>query len=254
LARTTQALHALARNELEAPLPMPLANDEIAAVIGAVSTLQVQTRQREALEDERDDLIERLRDMSNTDFLTGLPNRRAFLTAAEADLAQAGRHGFGVVAILLDIDKFKQFNDELGHAAGDQALTEVAQTVRRSLRLGDLVARYGGEEFVLLLSHCDRHRGLRFAERLRLAIAAAPIVTPSGVLMHVTASLGVADSERHGLGLEALLSRADAAMYRAKDEGRNRVVLADGAESDEWEPGEQQADGRQAPGESVASA
>jgi len=231
LAATTRALNALARNELDAPLPRPVADDEMAAVIGAVRTLQVQTRQREALERERDELIERLREQSNTDFLTGLPNRRAFFATAERDLAQARRHGYGVVAILLDVDRFKQFNDSLGHAAGDQALTVVATTLRRELRVGDLVARFGGEEFVLLLNHCDREQGLRQAERSRQAIAAAPVGCPSGEVVHVTASLGLADSIRHGLELEALLSQADAAMYRAKEAGRNRVVAADGPDA-----------------------
>jgi len=227
LAVTTRALKALARNELEAPLPRPLADDEIAAVISAVRTLQEQTRLREALERERDELIVRLREQSNTDFLTGLPNRRAFLSAAERDIAQARRQGFGVVTILLDVDRFKQFNDSLGHAAGDQALTVVANAVRRELRLGDLVARFGGEEFVLLLSHCDRERGLRLAERLREAIEMAPVACPSGAVVHVTASLGMADSKDFGLVLGDLLSQADAAMYQAKQAGRNRVAIAD---------------------------
>jgi len=238
LAETTRALKALARNELEAPLPRPLADDEIAAVIGAVRTLQEQTRLREALERERDELIDRLREQSNTDFLTGLPNRRAFLTAAERDIAQARRQGFGVVTILLDVDRFKQFNDSLGHAAGDQALVAVANAVRRELRLGDLVARFGGEEFVLLLSHCDRERGLRLAERLREAIAMAPVACPSGDVVHVTASLGVADSKDFGLILGDLLSKADAAMYRAKQAGRDRVAIADLVDADNQHRGD----------------
>ncbi len=228
LAETQRALNALARGELGAPLPKPLADDEMAAVIGAVCDLQVQTRQREALESERDELIERLSEQSNTDFLTGLPNRRAFFAAAQRDLAQARRHGHGVVMIVLDVDRFKQFNDSLGHAAGDKALTVVASTLRSELRVGDLVARLGGEEFVLLLNHSDREQGLRFAERLCHAIANAEVACGAGEAAHVTASLGLADSHRHGLDLEPLLSRADAAMYRAKESGRNRVVSADG--------------------------
>jgi len=226
LAQTARALRALANRELEAPLPEPLADDEMAAVIGAAHTLQVQTRQREALERERDELIDLLREQSNTDFLTGLPNRRAFFAAAERDLALAERHGFGVVVILLDVDYFKLFNDSLGHAAGDQALTEVALAVRRALRQGDLVARFGGEEFVLLLSHSDQARGERFAQRLRAAIAEAPIPGPQGEVVHVTASLGVADSAHWGLNLELLLSQADKAMYEAKQAGRNCVAVA----------------------------
>jgi diguanylate cyclase (GGDEF)-like protein len=180
LAETTRALKALARDELELQLPRPAADDEIAAVIGAVRTLQEQTHVRLALERERADLIERLREQSNTDFLTGLPNRRAFLAEAARDLAQARRQAFGVVVILLDVDRFKEFNDSLGHAAGDHALTAVAHAIRKELRQGDLVARFGGEEFVLLLNHCDRERGLGLAERLREVIAATPLIDPSG--------------------------------------------------------------------------
>jgi len=232
LAETTQALKALARNDLQTKLPRPVANDEIAAVIGAVHTLREQTQQRERLEQERDGLIEQLRAQSNSDFLTGLPNRRAFFAAAERELALARRHGHVVAAILFDIDNFKAFNDRLGHAAGDCALMHVAQVVQRELRTGDLVGRYGGEEFVLLLSHCNSDLGMQFAERLRAAIAASPVTCAEGVKVHITASVGVADSRGEGLSLETLLSRADAAMYRAKAGGRNRVELADASSQD----------------------
>lgn len=224
LSQTAMALHALARNELDAPLPQPVADDEMAAVISAVRSLQAHARERCDAERERDGLIERLRDQSNTDFLTGLPNRRAFFAACAREMAQARRHGFGMVMILLDVDHFKQFNDRLGHAAGDRALTEVARVVQRALRRGDLVARHGGEEFVVLLSHCDLARGMAFAERLREAIASAAVLCPSGEVAHVTASLGVADTGRHGLDADTLLAQADAAMYRAKQAGRNRVA------------------------------
>jgi len=227
LAATTLALNALARNGPPAALPQAVANDEIAAVIGAVRTLQQALQARAALAQERDLLITQLRDQSNTDFLTGLPNRRAFFDQAERDIAQAQRHGHGVAMILLDVDHFKQLNDSHGHACGDQALVDIAGVVRRSLRQGDLVARYGGEEFVVMLSHGDLASGLRFAERLREAIAARAVVGAHGQVVHCTASLGVADSQQHGLALPQLLSRADAAMYAAKQAGRNRVRAAE---------------------------
>jgi diguanylate cyclase (GGDEF)-like protein len=210
LAQTAGALQALARNDLQAPLPVPHADDEMAAVIGAVRTLQEQIRARQALEQERDALIERLRALSNTDFLTGLPNRRAFMLAAERELAQARRHGIGMVLILLDVDHFKQFNDTHGHAAGDDALVAVAEAVRRALRAGDLVARFGGEEFVLLLNHCQAAQGLGFAERLRAAIAAAPVAVPGRTApAQVTASLGLAATGPGPGNLADLLQQAD---------------------------------------------
>ncbi|MDA8445026.1 GGDEF domain-containing protein [Paracidovorax valerianellae] len=228
LVQTARALKALANNDLDAPLPQPTANDEMAAVIRAARELQLQTRQRESLERERNSLIAQLREQSNTDFLTGLPNRRAFFDAAESVLAQARRHGFGVVIVILDVDRFKLLNDQWGHAVGDQALVAVARTLRSELRLGDLVGRFGGEEFVVLLSHCDPAHGVRLAERLREAVADLQLLLPASPQpLRLTASFGVADSGRHGLVLDQLLSEADAAMYRAKETGRNRVVLAE---------------------------
>ncbi|AVS76146.1 GGDEF domain-containing protein [Paracidovorax cattleyae] len=226
LAQTTRALQDLARNRLDAPLPRPAADDEIAAVIGAVRALQEHTQSRQVLERERDGLIAQLREQSLTDFLTGLPNRRAFFAAARERIAQARQQRFDVTLMLLDVDLFKSFNDRAGHAAGDEALRAVARAVRNTLRPGDLVARHGGEEFVVLLGPCAGREGAACAERLRHAIEMAPVVLPSGERFGLTASVGVAVSQRHGLVLDHLLSEADTALYRAKDRGRNRVEEA----------------------------
>lgn len=226
LAKTTRALKALANNDLQAPLPVPLAEDEMSAVIGAVRALQGQTRRRQDLERERDLLIEQLREQSETDYLTGLPNRRAFITQARTALAQATRYGVDMAVLVLDVDWFKQLNDSMGHAAGDKALLAVADVVRTELREGDLAARFGGEEFVLLLSHCNREQGLQFPNRLREKVAAAQVMGAADPEVRVTVSLGIADSAHGGWGLDALLSAADAAMYQAKNAGRNRAVAA----------------------------
>lgn len=226
LADTATALQALAANAVEVRLPQPRGQDEVSTVVLAVHALQRHARRRLQLEAERDELIRQLRDQSNTDFLTALPNRRAFFEAAERELAQAQRHGHGMVVVLLDLDRFKQLNDTHGHAAGDQALVALAGALRRALRQGDLVARYGGEEFVVLLNHSDLAAGLRFAERLREAIAALSVRGADGRAVHLSASLGVCDSARHGHHLMPLLSLADAAMYAAKQAGRNRVQAA----------------------------
>ena len=227
LVQTAGALQALARDDLQVPLPAPRADDEMAAVIGAVRTLHHSIRQRQALEQERDELIARLQTLSNTDFLTGLPNRRAFMLAAERELAQARRHGSDLVLILLDVDHFKQFNDTHGHAAGDAALVAVGEVVRSTLRAGDLAARLGGEEFVVLLNHSSPGQGAAFAERLRAAIAAA-LITVAGrdAPARVTASLGLAAVPAGQGELDELLHLADQAMYRAKNSGRDRVALA----------------------------
>lgn len=226
LVAATQALRALAGQEQAGALPGIPPQDEVAAVIGAVRLLQDQTRRRHELERERDQLIEQLREQSTTDYLTGLRNRRAFMATGHERLLQARRYGFDVAVVLLDIDWFKQLNDNHGHAAGDRALQSVAQVLRSRLRDTDLAARIGGEEFVVLLTHCPPEAAVQFAHRLREAIGALVVELPDAVTLRVTASLGVADSRSVGLDLEALLSAADAAMYDAKNAGRDQVMLS----------------------------
>jgi len=231
LSAIARAVDDLAGGGSLQPLPQPVANDEMAAVIGAVRSLQERTQQRHALEMERDSLIEQLRNQSNTDALTGLLNRRGILEAGSRLLEQASRHRFAVCAILLDVDHFKRFNDELGHAAGDAALVEVAGVMRIEGRSSDLAGRLGGEEFILLLSHCDLEKGRQFAERLRLALerlvrSDEPGQETRAAPLALTASFGVATFPEYGANLEVLLSCADKAMYSAKAAGRNRVMSA----------------------------
>lgn len=227
LTQAAEALHAMRHGDLSPVLPAPRANDEIAEVIGGIEALRQQNRARADLERERDKLIETLREQSSTDFLTGLPNRRAFFEAAQSEIARARRHGFGLVVLLMDVDHFKRVNDTLGHTAGDLALVAVAGVLHQGMRQGDLAARLGGEEFVALLSHCSLEAGLGFAERLREAIQGEAIDVGAGQApLHLTVSIGLADSARHGHDLDALLEQADEAMYRAKHGGRNRTEWA----------------------------
>lgn len=226
LVAATQALRVLAGQEQAGTSTSNTPQDEVAAVIGAVRLLQDQTHRRHELERERDQLIEQLREQSTTDYLTGLRNRRAFMATGHDRLLQARRYGFDVAVVLLDIDWFKQLNDNHGHAAGDRALQAVAQVLRSRLRDTDLAARIGGEEFVVLLTHCPPEAAVQFAQRLREAIGALVVELPDGVVVRLTASLGVADSRSGGLDLEALLSAADAAMYDAKNAGRDQVMVS----------------------------
>ena len=225
LSGTTRVLKALATGHLEAALPKPVAKDEMAEVITAVRALRQYSVDRSALEAQRDELIARLQQQSRTDFLTGLPNRRAFLAAAERDMAQANRQGFDIAAIVIDIDNFKRVNDSHGHAAGDQVLIAVATTIKQLLRGSDLIARFGGEEFAILLSHCNASSGGLFAERVRQCIDGARIEIAGGRTIRVTASFGVSDLRLASGDLTQLLQRADKAMYVAKNNGRNRVVV-----------------------------
>jgi two-component system cell cycle response regulator len=170
-------------------------------------------------------LVEETRRLASTDPLTGLLNRRAFGQWLAQETPRVARYDQELSVILLDIDHFKSVNDRYGHDAGDAALVHVARTVREVLRDADVVARWGGEEIVAALPHTDGAGARKACERVRRAIEALSINT-SGATLSVTASLGVATLARDE-SIEALIARADAAMYRAKGTGRNRVVYDD---------------------------
>jgi diguanylate cyclase (GGDEF)-like protein len=158
-----------------------------------------------------------LRELSRVDALTGLPNRRAWASELPAALERARRGGHPVSVAMVDLDRFKLFNDEFGHPAGDRLLKSAAAAWREQLRTVDLLARYGGEEFILLLSDVESPGAADLVERLRP-------VTPLGQ----TFSAGIATWD----GVETsdeLVTRADQALYVAKNTGRNRTALADGA-------------------------
>jgi diguanylate cyclase (GGDEF)-like protein len=157
--------------------------------------------------------------LARTDALTALPNRRQFFRAAEAALAEARGSGRPLALLALDVDHFKRINDQGGHQLGDTVLREVAQCCRADLRETDLAARIGGEEFALLLPGSDLTQAQQLAERLRGAIAKLQL--PAAV----TVSIGCAELTPAMGTVDALLARADEALYAAKDAGRNRVSI-----------------------------
>ncbi len=166
----------------------------------------------------------KLSELAATDSLTGLPNNRAFREALGRELARSQRAGTPVALIMVDIDFFKRVNDTYGHAAGDDVLRAVAQSLRGALRAGDLAARYGGEEFVLLLPATDLAGASVVGERVRRAIESTPVALTDGTSLGVTASFGVALAR--GVGdASGVFARADAALYAAKRGGRNRVAV-----------------------------
>lgn len=179
-----------------------------------------------ALEGAR--LLREVSRLAEVDDLTGLPNRRRLLTLGEQELAVAARYGRPLSVCLLDIDHFKEVNDTLGHAAGDEVLREVARRLASELRTPDLLGRYGGEEFLALLPETPDAREL--AERLRAAVAARPVVSRAGTIS-VTVSAGVAARLPGDASLPTLVERADAALYEAKRAGRNRVASASSGQS-----------------------
>lgn len=166
-----------------------------------------------------------------TDVLTGWHNRRYLHVRLREELARAARDGTTLVCLMIDVDHFKRVNDTWGHAAGDHVLREVAHRIESQVRTSDVAARYGGEEFVVVLPATGTADAVRLAERVRAAVSAGPIALQGDDRAEVTASIGIAAaapgqwaSELKTLG-DSLLARADVALYKAKAEGRDRVVV-----------------------------
>lgn len=167
-----------------------------------------------------------LASLALVDSMTGLHNHRYIMEMLSQALHHAARYGEALTALMLDLDHFKQVNDTYGHHQGDLVLRELAGVLRRSVRASDDVGRYGGEEFVVVCPSTDQSAGLQLAERIRQTVQAHPFSGPEGRLS-ITVSLGCAtyDQARDASG-EALLKRADAALYRAKRDGRNCVRVS----------------------------
>lgn len=196
-----------------------LAQEFLVAHPFVISLLYFMAIVKEAFSRERTErvLLDRI---AHTDELTGLANRRHVLGAAQKELDRIAREPRPFSVLMLDVDHFKRVNDTLGHATGDEVLAGIAETLKLVVRAGDEVGRFGGEEFLVLAYGADTPMAERAAERMREAIAER---TQVGV-PKVTASVGVA-THVPGESLASLLARADAALYRAKNEGRNRVAV-----------------------------
>lgn len=165
------------------------------------------------------DLKSRLQWLSTRDELTGLPNRRDAMTRLAGEASYADRAGGAFCIALIDVDHFKEVNDNYGHAVGDMVLARIAGQLQHSVREYDICARWGGEEFLVVFPRMDQvSDALMLAERLREAIG-TPSENPS-----VTLSIGVT-AFRHGERIDETLQRADNALYQAKDQGRNRTIV-----------------------------
>jgi diguanylate cyclase (GGDEF)-like protein len=170
-----------------------------------------------------------LRTLATTDALTGIYNRGELMIRGEEELARIVRHGIiggkgKMSIIMLDIDHFKRVNDTHGHQAGDAVLEQLADRIKKALRLYDVLGRYGGEEFMLLLPAADLDVAEKIAERIRLSIESEPFLF-NDTKIPITISLGVATLSPD-FNLENAIGRADSALYRAKENGRNRVESA----------------------------
>lgn len=171
---------------------------------------------------EQKTMEERLQRLSELDDLTGTYNRRYFMHRLENEYELARRRRYDLSLISLDIDHFKSINDRFGHIEGDRALMHLTTTIRPQLRDTDILARIGGEEFAILCLSTDLNEAWAVAERIRRSIENTELKTDTGVI-HMRISLGLATLNPQDKGLHALLSRADKALYHAKDTGRNRT-------------------------------
>ena len=188
---------------------------ELAAVMGSQITVAIAN----AL------LFEETQRLATTDGLTGLSNRRSLFELADRAFAAARRYDRPLSGVMFDIDHFKRVNDTYGHGVGDEVLREIARRCESGVREVDILGRYGGEEFVAILPETGLEGALGVAERLRRSVDRTPIYTSAGPIP-VTISAGVAEHDEASRTLQQLLEAADAALYEAKDSGRNRVRSA----------------------------
>jgi diguanylate cyclase (GGDEF)-like protein len=179
--------------------------------------------------------LNRAKLLSETDELTGLYNMRGFVVIANRLFAQAQRYQRSSSLLMVDSDNLKQVNDRLGHDAGNRLLQHVVKQVLGQLRSTDIAARYGGDEFVVMLPDTPARGAFEVAERIRNAVETTPF--PSGTeTVHCSVSIGAASYPQDGRTLDALLGRADRALYQAKEAGRNRVAQFRGAPQGEHSP------------------
>ncbi len=226
LMSTNATLVDLARGKLDIDLPATNRQDEIGDMIHAVTALKNTSLEKRNLEQERERLIEELKETSSIDYLTGLLNRRAFSERATAQLSTAVRHQWEVTIIALDIDHFKMINDRYGHAQGDAVLVEVARRIKRTIRVPDVATRFGGEEFIVYAGECDSEAGFALAERIRMSVANA-IFFAHGEPYSVTLSAGVMSIPAAQVNdFAPVIQQADDALYAAKNGGRNKTVAA----------------------------
>ena len=209
--------------------------------VGAVRLVKAWTAQEntqnklqqlnESLEDlvskrthKLNEAVQRAEKLAQTDFLTGLNNRRAFFEQANKLVKLAKRYGHKYTIIMIDLDRFKLINDNYGHAMGDKVIIKLARTINDIIRSTDIAGRIGGEEFAIILPETESSEAKELAERLRCKVDSIILTNGKGTLAF-TASLGLAESAPNDSSFNDTLSRADIALYKAKEQGRNCVVI-----------------------------
>jgi diguanylate cyclase (GGDEF)-like protein len=197
-------------------IPKPFNNAVVKARVGVHLRLKRQN-----------DMLETL---ASRDALTGVANRRAFDQARDAEWRRCQREGLPISFIMIDVDQFKQYNDNYGHGAGDECLTRVAKAINDCIRRpGDMLARYGGEEFSAIMPGTHREGALQMAQKFQMAVAALAIPHEhSHVSPHVSVSIGVATTEQaKALAHDQLREAADKMLYQAKESGRNVIRITE---------------------------
>ena len=228
LDRLTGGASEVAAGDLEVDLPV-LSRSEVGYLTEVFNDMVARLRQgREELAAINKTLRKKnkeLHELSITDSLTGLYNRKHLMETLENEVARSKRHEHDFALLVVDIDDFKEYNDTYGHLAGDEVLSRLASVFKKSVRSCDYVARYGGEEFILVLPEIGPQDGVKAAERLRKKVVKEKFAS-DGKPRKVTVSVGVASYPTDGDDPQAIIRHADAALYKAKESGRNQVVLA----------------------------
>lgn len=230
LDRLTRGVKQVAVGDFSVDLPVQGGGEvgDLTAVFNdMVARLRKGRDELDAAHDTLKQQNEELERLSITDGLTGLSNRRRLMEVLDVEARRAKRHKRPFALVMLDVDHFKQVNDTHGHLAGDEVLKRLASLLREEIREVDYAARYGGEEFLLMLPETDLDGGAEVAERIRARMATEKFAV-DGDTVTITVSGGVTECPEAGEPAEAVIARADDALYKAKRRGRNRVVRADG--------------------------
>ena len=199
-------------------MPLMRGREVIAVCVTICDVTHVSVMQR-----EREEAVTKLREYADRDGLTGIANRRYFEARLADEFLRWQRYGGDLSMLLFDLDHFKRINDEFGHMAGDTVLRSMAQRVSSVVRKQDVFGRFGGEEFALLLPCTPLDDALYVAEKIRRTIGDEPVEV-QGVIVPVTASVGAATARTGAPDYEGMINEADAALYTAKRQGRNRSV------------------------------
>jgi diguanylate cyclase (GGDEF)-like protein len=228
LNRLTSGAGKVARGDLEVDVPVS-SRSEVGYLTEVFNDMVARLRQgREELASINETLREKnveLHEISITDSLTGLYNRKHLMETLDKEVSRSQRHSHSFSLLVIDIDHFKKYNDTYGHLAGDEALSRLASVFKESIRSSDYAARYGGEEFIIMLPEIGPEQGVEAAERIRHKVA-EEIFNGDGESIKVTISVGVASYPENGEDAQSVIRNADAALYEAKELGRDRVVLA----------------------------